>query len=50
MSLKSPSLDLGIRLPIGKVPQRGNTPLDLKEVSIGQVEGNMAISWLIEDY
>ena len=30
---KNPSLDLGIRLPIGKVPLRGSTLLSPKEVS-----------------
>ena len=32
MSLKSPSLSHGIRLLIGKVPQRGSTPLSPKKV------------------
>ena len=46
---KNPSQGLGIRLLIGEVPQKGNTPLSPKEVSINQVEGNMTISKLIED-
>ena len=29
MSLKNPSLNPGIRLPIGKVPLKGSTPLSL---------------------
>ena len=33
MYLKNPILGLEIRLPIGKVPLRDNTPLKLKEVS-----------------
>ena len=33
MSLKNPSLSLGIRLPIGKVPLKGSTPLSPIKVS-----------------
>ena len=33
MSLKNPSLDPGIRLPIGKVPLKGSTPLSPIKVS-----------------
>ena len=47
VSLKSPSLDPGIRLLIGKVPQGGSTPLSPKEVSTGLVKGNMTINRLI---
>ena len=38
-----------IRLPIGKVPQRGSTPLSRKKVFIGKVEGNVAVNQLIMD-
>ena len=34
-SLEKPSFGSMIRLPIEKVPQRGSTPLNPKEVSIG---------------
>ena len=50
VSLKSPSLDPGIRLLIGKVPQGGSTPLSPKEVSTGLVKGNMTINRLIWRY
>ena len=33
VSLKNPSLSSEIKLLIGKVPQRGNTPLSLTKVS-----------------
>ena len=48
MSLKNLSLGPGIRLLIGKVPQRSSTPLSSKEVSTGLVEGNVTINQLIE--
>ena len=37
MSLKNPSLGLGIRLPIGKVPLRGSTSLSPKEVLLAKL-------------
>ena len=43
------SLGPVIRLLIGKVPQRGSTPLSPNEVSTSQVEGSMTISQSIED-
>ena len=49
MSLKNLSLDPRIRLLIENVPQRDNTLLSLKEISIGQVEGNVTINKLIMD-
>ena len=44
MSLKNPSLGLGIRLPIGKVPLKGSTPLSPTKVSTDKVEGNVTIN------
>ena len=44
MSLKNPSLGLGIRLPIGKVPLKGSTPLSPTKVFTNKVEGNVAIN------
>ena len=49
MSLKNPSLSLGIRLLIGKVPLKGSTPLSPTKVSIDKVKGSVAISQLIMD-
>ena len=49
MSLKNPSLSLGIRLLIGKVPLKGSTPLSPIKVSTDKVKGNMAINRLIMD-
>ena len=49
MSLKNPSLSPGIRLPIGKVPLKGSTPLSPKKVSTYKIGGNVAINWLIRD-
>ena len=44
MSLKNPSLSPGIRLPIGKVPLKGSTPLSPLKVSIDKVKGSVAIN------
>ena len=44
MSLKNPSLCPGIRLPIGKVPLKGSTPLSPIKVSTDEVEGDVAIN------
>ena len=44
MSLKNLSLGLGIKLPIGKVPLKGSTPLSPIKVSTDLVEGNRAIN------
>ena len=49
VSLKIPSLGLGIRLPIGRVPLKCSTPLSLTKVSTDYVEGNVVINWLIID-
>ena len=49
MSLKNPSLDPGIRLPIGKVPLKGSTPLSPIKVSTNEVKGNVAINRLTMD-
>ena len=49
MSSKNPSLSPGIRLPIGKVPLKGSTPLSPKKVSIDKVKGSVAINQLIID-
>ena len=49
MSLKNPSLSLGIRLPIGKVPFKGSTPLSPIKVSTNKVKGSVAINQLIMD-
>ena len=47
MSLKNSSLGPGIRLPIGKVPLKGSTPLSPIKVSTDKVKGSMAINQLI---
>ena len=44
MSLKNPSLSPGIRLPIGKVPLGGSTPLSPTKVSTDKVKGSVAIN------
>ena len=44
MSLKNPSLSPRIRLPIGKVPLKGSTPLSPIKVSTDKVEGSVAIN------
>ena len=49
MSLKNPSLSLEIRLPIGKVPLKGSTPLSPSDVSTDYIEGKVAINCLIMD-
>ena len=49
MSSKNPSLSPGIRLPIGKVPLKGSTPLSPKKVSTDKVKGSVAINQLIID-
>ena len=49
MSLKNPSLNPEIRLPIGKVPLKGSTPLSLIKVSTDKVKGSVAINQLIMD-
>ena len=49
MSLKNPSLSLGIRLLIGKVPLGGSTPLSPIKVSTNKVKGSVAINQLIMD-
>ena len=41
MSLRNPSLGLGIGLLIGKVPLGGSTPLSPKEVSTNNVKGSV---------
>ena len=47
MFLKNPSLSPGIRLPIGKVPLKGSTPLSPLKVSTDKVKGSVAINQLI---
>ena len=42
MSLKNLSLSPGIRLPIGKVPSKGSTPLSPIKVSTDKVKGSVA--------
>ena len=49
MSLKNPSLSPGIRLPIGKVPLKGSTPLSPLKVSTDKVKGSVVINQLIMD-
>ena len=49
VSLKNPSLSPGIRLPIGKVPLKGSTPLSPIKVSTNKVKGSVAINQLIMD-
>ena len=49
MSLGNLSLGPGIRLLIGKVPLKGNTPLSPIKVSIDKVKGSVAINRLIMD-
>ena len=49
MSLKNPSLNPGSRLPIGKVPLKGSTPLSPTKVSTDKVKGSVAINQLIID-
>ena len=49
MSLKNPSLNPGSRLPIGKVPLKGSTPLSPLKVSTDKVKGSVAINQLIMD-
>ena len=49
MSLKNLSLSPGIRLLIGKVPLRGNTPLSPIKVSTNKVKGSVTINQLIMD-
>ena len=44
MSLKNPSLGLGIGLLIEKVPLGDSTPLSPRKVSTDYVEGNVAIN------
>ena len=44
MSLKNPSLSPRIRLPIGKVPLKGSTPLSPLKVSTDKVKGSVAIN------
>ena len=46
---EKPSLGPGIRLPIGKVPLRGSTPLSPIKVSIDKVKGSVTINQLIMD-
>ena len=46
MSLKNPSLSPGIRLPIGKVPLKGSTPLSPLKVFTDKVKGSVAINQL----
>ena len=49
VSLKNPSLSPGIRLPIGKVPLKGSTPLSPIKVYTDKVKGSVAINQLIMD-
>ena len=49
MSLKNPSLSPGIRLPVGKVPLKGSTPLSPIKVSTDKDKGSVAINQLITD-
>ena len=49
MYLKNPSLGLGIRLPIGKVPLKGSTLSSLIKVSTDKVKGSVAINQFIMD-
>ena len=49
MSLKNLSLSPGIRLPIGKVPLKGSTPLSPLKVSTDKVKGSVTINQLITD-
>ena len=46
---KTPSLGPRIRLPIGKVPLKGSTPLSPKKVSTDKVKGSVTINQLIID-
>ena len=41
---ENPSLSLGIKLPIGKVPLKGSTPLSPLKVSTNKVKGSVAIN------
>ena len=49
MFLKISSLDLRIRLLIGKVPLGGSTPLSPTKVSTDKVRGSVANNQLIMD-
>ena len=49
MSLKNLSLSPGIRLPVGKVPLKGSTPLSPIKVSTDKVKGCVATNQLIMD-
>ena len=49
MFSKIPTLGLRVRLPIGKVPSKGSTPLSPTKVSIDKVKGSVAINQLIID-
>ena len=49
MSLKNPSLSPGTRLPIGKVPLKGSTPLSPTKVFTNKVKGSVAINQLTMD-
>ena len=49
MSLKNPSLSPEIRLPIGKVPLKGSTPLSPIKVSTDEDKGSVATNQLIID-
>ena len=46
---KNPSLSPGIRLPIGKVPLKGSTPLSPLKVSTDKAKGSVTINQLIMD-